>query len=457
MSQQFFYDNQIRRFLTQFIRIVSGFQVEFGQGTNGARPLQQVPVLYGDPSRQAAQILKNNSENTLNSVPAMSVYISALDFDRDRMQDPSFVGTMNIRQRQYDPVTGNYLNTPGDAYTIERLMPVPYKLTLKLDIWTSNTEQKLQLIEQLAQLFNPSLDVQSTDNYVDWGSLTQVELKSTIWDSRSIPANADESISIATMQFEMPVWLSSPAKVKRLGVVTNIINNVYDANGAITDDIFAEADLLLRKTVVLRDYNLLYIGNTLRLLKPNQLNAANPIPTYDDWAQIKNTYGQIRNGISEVRLRHATGTSEIVGTIAAHPTDATVMLFNPHIDTLPGNTLAPVNAIIDPRTVNVDQTHLLNPAVGTRYIITNSIGSYTNREAAVAWQQSHPEFVAQANDIIQFDGSHWHVESAAANFGNVEFVSNLTTNVQYKWDVEESAWTKSVEGIYYPGNWSLVI
>jgi len=457
MSQQFFYDSQIRRFLTQFIRIVSGFQVEFGQNANGARPLQQVPVLYGDPSRQAAQILKNNSENTLNSVPAMSVYISALDFDRDRMQDPSFVGTMNIRQRQYDPTTGNYLSTPGDAYTIERLMPVPYKLTLKLDIWTSNTEQKLQLIEQLAQLFNPSLDVQSTDNYVDWGSLTQVELKSTVWDSRSIPANAEESISIATMQFEMPIWLSSPAKVKRLGVVTNVVNNVYDPNGMITDDIFAEADLLLRKTVVLRNYNLLYIGNTLRLLKQNQLNANNPIPTYDDWAQVKNTYGQIRNGISEVRLRHASGISEIVGTIAAHPTDATVMLFNPHIDTLPANTLTPVNAIIDPRTVNVDQTHLLNPASGTRYIITNSIGSHDNQEAAIAWKQEHPEFIAQANDIIQYDGFQWHVESAAANFGNVEFVSNLTTNVQYKWDVEESSWTKSVEGIYYPNDWSLVI
>ena len=182
-----------------------------------------------------------------------------------------------------------------------------------------------------------------------------------------------------------------------------------------------------------------------------------PIPTYDDWAQVKNTYGQIRNGISEVRLRHASGISEIVGTIAAHPTDATVMLFNPHIDTLPANTLTPVNAIIDPRTVNVDQTHLLNPASGTRYIITNSIGSHDNQEAAIAWKQEHPEFIAQANDIIQYDGFQWHVESAAANFGNVEFVSNLTTNVQYKWDVEESSWTKSVEGIYYPNDWSLVI
>jgi hypothetical protein len=53
MAQQFFYDSQVRRFLTQFIRVVSGFQVEFGQNDAGQRVLQQVPVISGDPSRQA--------------------------------------------------------------------------------------------------------------------------------------------------------------------------------------------------------------------------------------------------------------------------------------------------------------------------------------------------------------------------------------------------------------------
>ena len=33
--QQFFYDAQIERFLAQFIRMVSGFQVEFGADRYG--------------------------------------------------------------------------------------------------------------------------------------------------------------------------------------------------------------------------------------------------------------------------------------------------------------------------------------------------------------------------------------------------------------------------------------
>ena len=59
----FFYDKQIRRFLQQFIRILSNFQVEMGNDDAGNRVLQQVPVFYGDASRQASQILRTNYPN----------------------------------------------------------------------------------------------------------------------------------------------------------------------------------------------------------------------------------------------------------------------------------------------------------------------------------------------------------------------------------------------------------
>lgn len=450
--QSFFYDNQVRRFLTQFIRLVSGYQVEFGEGV-----LQQVPVIYGDPSRQAAQILKNNSENMLNSVPAIAVYISALDYDRDRVQDPTFVGRMDIRQRQYDPQTGNYLDTPGDAYTVERLMPVPYKLSIKLDIWTSNTQQKLQLWEQLAQRFNPSLEIQSTDNFVDWGSLSAVELKSTVWDSRTVPSGADESISIATMQFEMPIWLSSPAKVKKMGVITKIINNVYDANGDLSLDIFNSADLMSRRATSFRDYYLLYIGNQLKLIRKSQMSLylTDQLEFLDKWTDISVAFGDIRNGVSQIRIRHPNGVSETVGTIATHPTNDSVLLYSPFVDTLPANTLAAVNAIIDPMTVNVEDNDLLSPTLGTRYLILNPVGSYNNSEAAVAWQD--PLFVANAGDIIEYTANGWRVSFDSANTNEFQFVTNLNTNVQYKWDFQAKEWTKSVEGIYSPDDWSIVV
>ena len=207
MAQQFFYDAQIRRFLVQFIRIVSNFEVEFGKDRDGTRTLQRVPVYYGDPSRQAAAILRQNSENVMNAVPAMSAYISGFTYQQDRMQEPFFVSKMNMRERQYDPETGLYNSNQGDSYTIERLMPVPYNLEVKLDIWTSNTEQKMQLIEQLAVLFNPAFEIQSTDNYIDWSSLSYVQLTGVVWSSRVIPTSTEEPIDVATLTFMMPIWI----------------------------------------------------------------------------------------------------------------------------------------------------------------------------------------------------------------------------------------------------------
>jgi len=223
MPVQFSYDGQIRRFVLQFIRMVSNFQVEFGKDTEGNRTLQTIPVYYGDASRQAATILRNNSEAALNAVPAMSAYISALTYDRDRVQNPYHEGTVRIRERAFDQTTQTYDTTQDGIYTVERLMPAPYKLTMKLDIWTSNTEQKHQILEQVLPLFNPGLEIQSTDNYVDWTSLSVVHLTDVSYTSRTIPAGSEESYDIASLTFEMPIWITLPAKVKKMGVVAQIV------------------------------------------------------------------------------------------------------------------------------------------------------------------------------------------------------------------------------------------
>ena len=86
--QQFFYDAQIRRFLLQFTRIFSGFQVEYGNENNGvnAATLLRVPVRYGDSSRNAQTIIQENSASSLPSTPLMTFYITGLEYDRPRIR-----------------------------------------------------------------------------------------------------------------------------------------------------------------------------------------------------------------------------------------------------------------------------------------------------------------------------------------------------------------------------------
>jgi len=225
-----FYDGQIRRYITQIIRMLSNFSYKDGDGD-----LRRIPVMYGDITRQVANVLRDNSENKLPSAPRIAVYITGLDIDRNRTSDSSFVSKVHVRERAYDENNNEYINVQGKNYTVERLMPTPYKLTVNTDIWSTNTDQKLQIIEQIITLFNPSLEIQTTDNYIDWTSLTSVDLESVNFSNRTIPAGTENNIDVGTLTFSTPIWISPPAKVKKLGVITDIITNIFNEDTGSID------------------------------------------------------------------------------------------------------------------------------------------------------------------------------------------------------------------------------
>ena len=468
MSQMFFYDEQIRRFLLQFTRIFSGFQVEYANenaGVNNAA-LLRVPVRYGDASRNAQTIIQENSRNSLPSTPLMTFYITGLDYEQSRMQDPYFVSKINVRQRTYEPSTETYETTQGNAFTVERLMPVPFKLTINLDIWTSNTNQKLQLLEQILTLFNPSLEIQSTDNYIGWTSLSVMYLDRTSWTSRTIPIGTDNPIDVATLTFSMPIWLSSPAKVKKLGVVERVVMSMYDAQGDLNNAI-ANSDLLLGTRLLITpwNYKLVVIENqiqclyaptvvpdgSLDTLVPTQIVAGSSLL----WPTLISAYGVYRPGISQIRLDQEDG-SVIVGTIVINPNDDRLVIFNTDPDTSPQNTLAPIDAIINP-LLSGPGDGLDSSMLGQRYLLTEGTGDHANSSNPSAWAGTGGQpLVAEANDIIEYDGARWRVVFvAAASQSNKQYVTNIHTGTQYEWTGQQ--WIKSYQGVYPGGTWSIVL
>lgn len=464
--QQFFYDDQIRRFLLQFTRIFTNFQVEYGYDTEGALALLRVPIRYGDASRQAQTVLQNNSASSLPSTPLMTFYITNLTYARERVQEPYFVDKTSVRQRYWDETTESYETTQGNAFTIERLMPVPYTLELQLDLWTSNTNQKFQLLEQILTLFNPALEIQSTDNFLDWTSLSVVELTGVTWSSRTIPIGTEDPIDICSLKFELPIWITSPAKVKKLGVVQKIVMSVYDAHGDINNAMF-DQDLLLgtRQKFTPYNYQVLLLGNQLQVMKPYSIDTANTTDTNPPepndvsqlgWHTVVDLYGDLRDGISQIQLDNEFDGTTIVGTVAYNPMDDRFLLFTVDSDTLPQNTLNPVNAIIDPQRVGPG-IGLPAAAVGQRYLlINNASGADEGTEGAPAWYGIGETYLyAQANDIIEYDGIRWNVVFGSQHYTDVQYVTNLTTGIQYRW--AEGEWLKSYEGIYRSGNWSLVL
>ena len=496
---QFFYDGQIRRYITQTIRVFSNFVVKYGDGT-----LVRIPVLYGDADRQAASIIRQNSENKINSTPRIAIYISELSLDRDRLSDSSYVGKMHFKERdtQIDPVTGKetYNQTQGRNYTVERLMPTPFKLKLKVDIWAANTDQKLQILEQILVLFNPSLELQTTDNYIDWTSLTVLNLNDIKWSSRQVPIGNDSPIDIASLGLDTPIWISPPAKVKHLGVITKIITSFYqDSDTSSTGYVDGLGEDLATPTTTLStllttvsstisQYGI-QVYNKQAMLMGATENVTPAAPTLEisvrrgskiNWQELFAQYpGTYVAGSSRLYLTQPNGSS-VVGTVAINALDESILtvdwdpdtlVTNTGIDSLgrldfegttndsPGynastsnrpNSPGTFDAIVNPLTFNPGTV-----AAGTRYLIIEDIGNIINTDGADAWKSTGgADLIANANDIIEWTGTQWRVIFDSVQKPNVMiWQTNIYTGVQYLWN--GVSWVKSFEGEYRAGQWKI--
>jgi hypothetical protein len=377
---QFFYDNQIRRFLLQFAKIFSNWYVTKGKDPNGNDILVRVPVMYGDQSRLVSTAIANNSASTLPSAPIITYWITGLEYNQSWMQNPTYIEKVNVRQRAYNTETQSYEQVQGQAFTVERLMPVPYTLRMQVDFWTTNYNQKLQLIEQLGTVFNPSLEIQSTDNFVDWTSLSVVYQDGLTFSSRSIPQGTGNPIDVLSWKFYMPIWLSTSTKLKKMGVINKIIASIFKGN-ALQD--MQDDDLLLgtRQKITPYGYKLLLIGNRLQLLPqdsafypPNtDLNDPTPPNTNLYWSSLLNVYGAYKPGISQIWLQNPYMEDDIVGTIVLDPVDDRLLIYDIDPDTLPQNTLNPVDAVVNPQ-LQGPNAGLPGPVNGRRYLIVEDIG-----------------------------------------------------------------------------------
>ena len=561
---QFFYDGQIRRYLTQIIRVFSNFSYQDGDGE-----LRRVPCMYGDITRQVGSIIRENSENKLPSAPRIGVYITSLQMDRARLSDSSYISKINLREKDFDPETNSYLAQQAKGYTVERLHPTPYTLAINIDVWSTSTDQKLQILEQIFMLFNPDLEFQTTDNYVDWTSLTTLYLEDINFSSRSIPVGTQDDIDVATIGFTAPIYISPPTKVKKLGIITDIITSIFNQeNGTISLEGFnppTDTDQgAASGTTVLPDGTIVTQG-TAGIGLNGRLDSENPLVTsyrnFDiivqeetavlalnrklrvgeiSWLNILEAElpARYQPGISQIRVRRAELNSEIVGTFTIRNGDAFTMDIVWDADTLPSNTL-----IEGPTKTDGSVDYIVNPikfnpssvkTVGTRILLLGPLGyrvdrnftaSYSdnkihtdldfyigqsslgdrigdetvtgfdvyvngievaatgsnvndkflitldvpfnagdsvqyvlnlNEDGAAAWKNAdNSDFVADANDIVEWDGTKWHIIWDGSSNNDTTYITNVTTGQQYYWN--NYYWQTAIDGYYPRGTWTITL
>ena len=467
---QHFYDGQVRRYITQMMRILSNFPVKDGSGA-----VKDVPVMYGDLTRQVANIIRENSENKLPSAPRISVYVTGLELDKDRLTDATYTRKTNIRERAYDEENEEYLNYQGKNYTVERLIPTPYLMRLNADIWASNTDQKLQILEQILVLFNPSLEMQTTDNFIDWTSISVVNLENVQWSNRSVPVGVDSEIDVSTLTFSIPIYISPPTKVRRMGVITNIITSMFDEErGTIEDGVTVpelnQYDDYAKSGITTNEFGSVArteLSNEMANVNYNKYGVyldsdtaqlySNGVVGNRNWREIFEALpGIYAADISRISLTNLDNDNTVTGTFTLSPFDEGKLLINWDEDSFPTDSIidgrTTIDYIIDPTRFNPSDIKV----TGLRLLLLEDVGNKDATNSPLAWQNSDGTgLVAQANDIVEWDGAKWNIVFDSSNETSLTYTTNLNTGIQYRF--KDGEWLKSVDGDYPVGTWSITL
>lgn len=235
MIETYYYDEQIKRYLIQFMAIFVGMVVKTGKGKDGVVETLKVPIQYGSKDRVAAAILTQNTQNQPLRLPVMSANVRGIKINKERMK-----GVGQVRNTPYVPRGGL---VPDDVRIVKQLMPVPYDLDLELSVYTSNDDQHWQVLEQIFLLFDPSLTLQTSDGAFDWTKLTTVELENVNYEER-YPAGTERRMKVTTLQFNVPIYISAPLAVKDDAIkqIKIRVGTVGTGEGDISEEILAALD-----------------------------------------------------------------------------------------------------------------------------------------------------------------------------------------------------------------------
>ena len=207
-------------------------KVKTGRGTCDEPEFISVPIRIGSRDRVVAAIEAGNTQNKLISVPMLAAQMTGLTMSPNRK------GVGVVDRRVSLPVGGIF---PDDLKTIVRVMPIPYIMNVELDIYASSTQQLHQILEQLLILFDPQLQIQTTDATFDWTKITTVTLSSIV-NGENYPAGENRRVISWTLGFDVPIYISAPLDVSN-DVVKKITITYGDLDGFTPDEVNEDGSL----------------------------------------------------------------------------------------------------------------------------------------------------------------------------------------------------------------------
>jgi hypothetical protein len=259
-ERPFYYNSQLRRYLVQFMAIFGSFEVMLGWNEDKAPRLAPIPIANASKDRVVAWIKNQQTQNQMIRLPLFSASMSSIDLNPDMRK-----GVAQQRRNTMMPTGGLF---PDDIKVVQQRMPVPYKATFELGIWSSNTDQHNQILEQIFAIFDPTLNLQTSDEVMDWTRLTTLKL-TNIRSDENVPAGLDRRIIQTYLEFEVPIWISIPADVHK-----RFVEKIFLRVGAVSQMADTSEDIIAELNALGVQYE--------EIADVNDINIQTGIPGFDD-------------------------------------------------------------------------------------------------------------------------------------------------------------------------------
>lgn len=187
-----------------------------------------VPLVYAPKrhfiARQAEEDSERVNTNVAITLPRMSFELVDMQYDATRSINPR-------RSKKY--------NSTNVDNMLRQQSPAPYTMMMDLNVYTKNTDDMFQILEQILPYFRPSITVPiklvtETNQIVDvpfklTGVSPSIEYEGSLGDGRTL---------IYTLSFDIETYIYPPVED------TGIIKKVY-ANSITNDDNRVDVEQLI--------------------------------------------------------------------------------------------------------------------------------------------------------------------------------------------------------------------
>ena len=220
MFGQHFYHKQIRNAVIAFGTIFNNINIKRTDSSGNPLQVIRVPLSYAPKEKFIARLdqqadLTGDDSKVAITLPRMSFDVTGYAYDPSRK--------LNKNQR-----ISVAKNTSGDEKTLNtQYMPVPYDVSFDLNVFVANSDDGLQVIEQILPYFQPDYTVTMImdRSYMDTKRDIPFILESVDYEDSYTGALTDRRRIIYTLKFTAKIYLYGP--ITSSAIIRNAEADMY--------------------------------------------------------------------------------------------------------------------------------------------------------------------------------------------------------------------------------------